>query len=80
VIVAAGVYNTPAILQHSGIGPAELLRRHGIEVLADLPVGKRLTDHPGCAFFFRANGIAQLTGRLYAANWRGAARTTGLPD
>lgn len=79
VIVAAGVYNTPAILQRSGIGPAELLRRHGIKVLADLPAGKRLTDHPGCAFFFRADGIAQLTGRLYAANWRGAARSGPEP-
>ena len=47
VVVAAGVYNSPAILQRSGIGPAPLLRRLGIEVVEDLPVGSGLTDHPG---------------------------------
>ena len=73
VVVAAGVYNSPAILQRSGIGPAPLLRRLGIEVVEDLPVGSGLTDHPGVAFLFRADGIAGTTGRLFAANWRGPA-------
>ncbi|MFN0193140.1 MAG: GMC family oxidoreductase [Aestuariivirga sp.] len=79
VIVSAGVYNTPAILQRSGIGPATLLKQHGISVAADLPVGQRLTDHPGCAVFFRADGIAQMTGRLFAATWRGLARSGSEP-
>ena len=73
VIVSAGVYNTPAILQRSGIGPAALLRRHGIPVAANLPAGQRLTDHPGCAMFFRAEGISEMTGRLFPVIWRGAA-------
>ena len=75
IIVAAGVYNTSAILQRSGIGPAALLKRHDIRVIADLPSGRGLTDHPGCAFFFRAEGISQMTGRLFPVIWRGAART-----
>jgi choline dehydrogenase len=79
VIVAAGVYNTPLILQRSGIGPAELLRCHGIEVAADLPAGRNLTDHPGCAFFFRADGISAMTGRLFATDWRGGAHENGEP-
>ncbi|MBA3519562.1 MAG: GMC family oxidoreductase, partial [Rhizobiales bacterium] len=79
VIVAAGVYNSPLILQRSGIGPAELLRRHGISVVADLPAGRNLTDHPGCAFFFRTDGISAMTGRLFATTWRGAARENGEP-
>ncbi|HYI41978.1 MAG TPA: GMC family oxidoreductase N-terminal domain-containing protein [Allosphingosinicella sp.] len=46
VILAGGAVNSPQLLQLSGIGPAELLREHGIELLADLPgVGGNLQDH-----------------------------------
>jgi choline dehydrogenase len=46
VIVCGGAVNTPQLLQLSGIGPAELLRRHGVPVLHDLPgVGSNLQDH-----------------------------------
>ena len=47
VIVAAGTFNTPQLLMLSGIGPAEHLRGLGINVVADLPVGKNLQDHLG---------------------------------
>src|SRR6516225_8358881 len=47
VVLAAGAYASPAILQRSGIGPAAQLRPLGIAVVADLPgVGNNLTDHP----------------------------------
>src|SRR3954452_17806840 len=47
VILAAGSLVTPQVLMLSGIGPADQLRRHGIDVLADLPgVGENLIDHP----------------------------------
>jgi choline dehydrogenase len=46
VIVAGGAFNSPQLLQISGIGPAELLRTHGIAVVADKPgVGADLQDH-----------------------------------
>jgi choline dehydrogenase len=46
VIVAAGAFNSPQLLQLSGLGPAPLLKSLGIEVVADLPgVGAELQDH-----------------------------------
>ncbi len=46
VIVCAGVFNSPHLLQLSGIGPAERLRSAGIAVTHDLPgVGEALEDH-----------------------------------
>jgi choline dehydrogenase len=47
VILAGGAYNSPQLLMLSGIGPADDLRRHGIDPLVDLPgVGKNLAEHP----------------------------------
>jgi choline dehydrogenase len=46
VIVSAGVYGSPQVLQLSGIGPGAELQRLGIEVLKDLPaVGQNFADH-----------------------------------
>jgi 5-(hydroxymethyl)furfural/furfural oxidase len=45
VIVAAGAVHSPAILLRSGIGPAADLEKLGIEVVADLPVGRGLQEH-----------------------------------
>lgn len=46
VILAAGVYGSPQLIQLSGIGPAAALQSLGIEVLKDLPmVGQQLNDH-----------------------------------
>lgn len=46
VILSAGTIGSPHILQLSGIGPADLLKRHGIDVAHDLPgVGENLQDH-----------------------------------
>jgi choline dehydrogenase len=47
IILAAGAIGSPHLLLLSGIGPATVLRRHGIEVAADRPgVGHNLHDHP----------------------------------
>lgn len=54
VIVCAGAINSPQILQLSGVGPAELLRSHGIDVVADhAGVGADLQDHFQVRFQYR---------------------------
>lgn len=46
VILSASSINTPKLLMMSGIGPADHLREHDIEVRADRPgVGSNLQDH-----------------------------------
>ena len=46
ILVSGGAYNSPQLLQLSGIGPAELLKQHGIEVVLDASgVGNDLQDH-----------------------------------
>ena len=52
VIVAAGAYNSPALLLRSGIGPENERSRHGIEPVATLPVGERLREHFGVPLRF----------------------------
>lgn len=47
VILSGGSFNTPALLQHSGIGPADFLRSVGVVPIIDLPaVGENLMEHP----------------------------------
>lgn len=47
VIVCAGAIGSPQLLLLSGLGPADQLRTHGVDVVADLPgVGTNLQDHP----------------------------------
>jgi choline dehydrogenase len=46
ILVSSGAYNSPQLLQLSGVGPAELLKGHGIEIVLDAPgVGNDLQDH-----------------------------------
>jgi choline dehydrogenase len=46
IVIAAGAIGSPQILQVSGIGPAALLKQHGVEVLHELPgVGENMQDH-----------------------------------
>ena len=54
VILSGGAFNSPQLLQLSGVGPADLLRSHGIEVVADMPgVGADLQDHYQTRFSYR---------------------------
>ena len=70
VIVCAGTLNSPKLLQLSGIGPAKLLKEHGVEVVHDLPsVGENLRDH------FSPRIVARAKPGLKSIN----QNATGLP-
>ncbi|HEV7603217.1 MAG TPA: choline dehydrogenase [Bradyrhizobium sp.] len=80
ILVSGGAYNSPQLLQLSGVGPADLLASHGIDVVLDAPgVGHDLQDHmqvrivTRCAQRITLNDIAgsplrkMMTGLRYAA-------------
>jgi choline dehydrogenase len=84
ILVSGGAYNSPQLLQLSGVGPAELLRTHGINVVLDAPgVGHDLQDHlqvrmvMRCSQSITLNDIVNspvrriLAGARYAAFRRG---------
>ena len=56
VIISAGSLGSPRLLMLSGIGHAAHVRGHGIEVIADLPVGDNLHDHLFVPMSYRAPG------------------------
>lgn len=61
VLLCAGAVNSPQILQLSGIGPGELLQRHGVEVRRDLPgVGANLQDHLQIRSVYKVQGTKTL--------------------
>lgn len=46
IVLAAGAIQSPQLLQLSGVGPGDLLRSLGIEVVRDIPgVGENLREH-----------------------------------
>ncbi|MDQ3540029.1 MAG: GMC family oxidoreductase N-terminal domain-containing protein [Chloroflexota bacterium] len=75
VVLTAGAYATPAILQRSGIGDTELLGRLGIPVVADIPgVGANLRDHASVLLRFAG------TKRLVDAQTEFAAVSPFIPE
>ena len=76
VIVAAGAYHSPALLQRSGIGSPDQLRGLGLDVIADLPgVGQHLLDHACVELDFA--GRPGLTEELAAPAWNPDEQTVG---
>jgi len=78
IILSGGTYGSAAILLRSGVGPADELTALGIEVVADLPVGRRLQDHP---FFHTAYALAprylQMGPVLGALLWTASSEAAG---
>jgi len=64
VILAGGAYNSPMLLQLSGIGPPALLSSLGIPVRHPLPgVGENLKDHYAPRFVARVKNIDTINER-----------------
>ncbi|UVE19555.1 FAD-dependent oxidoreductase [Pseudomonas sp. LS44] len=73
VILSAGSYGSPQLLMVSGVGPAEHLAEHGIELVQDLPeVGQNLQEHPDARLHMRL-----FSTDLYAASVPGGLRMLG---
>ncbi len=83
VILSAGAFGSPHILQRSGIGAAHDLRTNGIEVVQDLPgVGENLQDHLDYIISYKSKrrdviglnpfGLAQLM--MAGVKWAGTGR------
>ncbi|MDH3441108.1 MAG: choline dehydrogenase, partial [Gammaproteobacteria bacterium] len=65
VIVCAGSIGSPSLLQRSGIGPGDLLRNAGVEVVHDSPgVGANLQDHLEVYFQYRCKQPITLNAKL----------------
>jgi choline dehydrogenase len=65
IVLAAGSIGTPQILQLSGIGPPELLKSHGIELVQDRDaVGANLQDHLQIRTAFRIHHADTLNERM----------------
>ncbi|MFQ5466996.1 MAG: GMC family oxidoreductase, partial [Kiloniellaceae bacterium] len=64
VILAAGSIGTPMLLQHAGIGPAEVLKEHGIAMRHELPgVGENLQDHLQIRAVYKVRNTTTLNDR-----------------
>ncbi|KQZ14229.1 choline dehydrogenase [Mesorhizobium sp. Root554] len=75
IVVSAGSVNSPQLLQLSGIGPASLLRQHGIPVVRDnANVGANLQDHVGINYTFRGREatLNQILRPWWGKAWVGA--------
>lgn len=65
IILSAGTLISPKLLQLSGIGPADLLKRNGIDVIHDSPdVGRRILEHLGIMMTYRLRDERGVNHRL----------------
>ena len=76
VIVSAGSLGSPRLLMLSGIGHGAHLREHGIDVVADLPVGDNLQDHLFVPMSYHASGARSASPVSFASM---AARECARP-
>lgn len=76
VILSAGGVASPAILQRSGIGPADVLRAAGVDVVVESPqVGRRMREHRCFKLQYRLTGDGGYNRRLASP---AAQAVTGL--
>ena len=70
VLLSAGALQSPQVLMLSGIGPAETLLKHGIDVIHDAPgVGQNLQDHIDIVHSYEAGVSRGLIGLSVSSAW-----------
>lgn len=68
VVLSGGAFGSPQILMLSGIGPAEELKRHGIDVVLDKhAVGADLQDHCDFVSAFELDDVSLFGGSIKVA-------------
>ena len=73
VVLSAGAIGSPHILQHSGIGSASLLKKHGIDIVQHTPgVGENLQDHLQIRAVYKVENCDTLN--VLASNMIGKAK------
>ena len=84
IILSAGTLQSPQLLQLSGLGPAALLQRHGIDVLKDLPgVGENMQDHLQIRLLFKCsrpvtnNDVVNSWSKRLSVRWQYFIRRAG---
>lgn len=71
VILSAGAFGSPQVLQLSGIGPGDLLHSAGVKPVHELPgVGENLQDHIDYVFTYRTGTDTD----TFGLSLRGSAR------
>jgi choline dehydrogenase len=61
IVISSGALDSPKLLMLSGVGPADTISAHGIDVIADLPgVGQNLQEHTGGKLMVRASAPVSL--------------------
>ena len=74
VVISGGAFQSPQLLQVSGVGPAALLREHGISVVADRPgVGDSMNDQVFFGIAYRVN-VQTASSLRYGSNSEIAAK------
>lgn len=79
VLLCAGAINSPWLLLLSGVGPAAQLKKLGIDVVADLPVGENLQDHLFTSMWWKTTNAAPspLTLTMSAATAKAGLKVCG---
>ncbi|KXN86051.1 Alcohol oxidase [Leucoagaricus sp. SymC.cos] len=69
IVVSAGTFGSPAILERSGIGASQILRKNDVQQVVDLPgVGENLMDHNACFPHYHAADYAQTLDSIFWGN------------
>jgi choline dehydrogenase len=70
IILCGGAFNSPQLLQLSGVGRADALAQLGIDVIEDLPgVGENLQDHLEAFVMYACTQPVSMAGILHKRTW-----------